>query len=98
MRIENTTGLDLVVTVQLEVPQVQQPTITETISAEADSTVLFDFGTATGDFMMMNVSRAGGGQSPPPWNNINLSQPLNGYDGIVFTISLLGPYFTVNVP
>jgi hypothetical protein len=99
VRIENTTGLALVVTVELEGPRVQQPTITETISAQAGSTVLFDFGTATGDFMTMNVSRApGGGESPPPWNDINLSQPMDGYDGTLYTISLFGPYFSVNVP
>ena len=28
--------------------------------------------------------------------NIDLSQPLNGYDGTLFSISLLGPYFNVN--
>jgi hypothetical protein len=98
VRIENTTGLALVVTVQLEVPQNQQPSITETIPAEGNSIVSYDFGSATGDFMMMDVSRADRGQSPPPWNGINLSQPLSGYNGIVFTISLFGPYFSVNVP
>jgi hypothetical protein len=98
VRIENTTGLTLLVTVQLEVPQVQQPSITETIPAQGDSIVCFDFGTDTGDFMTMDVSSASGGQSPPPWSNVNLSQPMGGYNGVVFTISLFGSYFSVNVP
>ena len=34
VRIQNTTGLALVVTVHLEVPQIQQPYITETIPAQ----------------------------------------------------------------
>jgi hypothetical protein len=98
VQIQNTTGLALNVTVILETPQFPQPSITETISAQPNSTATFDFGTATGDFMMMNVSRAGGGDTPPPWDNINLSQPMNGYNGIVFTVSLFGSYFSVNVP
>lgn len=99
VRIQNTTGLAIVVTIQLEVPQVRQPTITETISAQGDTTALFDFGSATGDFMMMNVSLApGGGQSPPPFDNVNLSQPMNGYNGTLYTISLFGPYFNVSIP
>ena len=93
VRIQNTTGLALVVTVHLNVSQFQQPSITETIPA--NSIMLFDFGTATNDFMTMDVSRADGGQSPAPFNNINLSQPLTGYDGALFTISLFGPYFNV---
>ena len=95
VRIQNTTGLALVVTIHLEVPQPQQPEITETISAQANSSVLFNFGTATDAFMTMDVSRADRGQSPAPFNDIDLSQPLNGYSGTVFTISLLGPYFNV---
>jgi hypothetical protein len=98
VRIQNTTGVAILVTVRLEVPQNQQPSITETIPAQGSSIVSFDFGTATDDFMTMSVTSADGGQSPPPWTNINLSQPLSGYNGVVFTISLFGPYFSVNVP
>jgi hypothetical protein len=94
--IQNTTGLALLVTVHLEVQQLQQPSITETIPA-ASSTVLFNFGTATNAFMTMDISLADGGQSPPPFTNVSLSQPLSGYNGALFTISLLGPYFNVTV-
>jgi hypothetical protein len=96
VRIQNTTGLVLVVTVYLNDSQNPEPYITETIPAQADLTALFDFGTSTGAFMTMNVSRADGLTSPAPFNNINLSQPLNGYEGTLFSISLLGPYFNVN--
>jgi hypothetical protein len=95
VRIENTTGLALVVTVHLEVPQNHQPAITETIPAQGTTTALFDFGSATNVFMTMDVSRADGSQSPPPFTNINLAQPISGYNGTLFTISLFGPYFNV---
>ena len=95
VRIQNATGLALLVTVHLKVPQVQQPWITETIPVPASSIVPFDFGTATKAFMTMDVSRADGGQTPPPWTNLSLSQPMSGYSGALFTISLFGPYFNV---
>jgi hypothetical protein len=96
VRIQNTTGLALVVTVYLNDSQNPEPFITETIPAQGDPTVLFNFGTSTNAFMTMNISRADGLQSPAPFDNINLSQPLDGYDGTLFSISLLGPYFNVN--
>lgn len=98
VQIENTTGMALLVTVQLETPLPQQPTITQTISAQPNSIATFNFGTSTGDFMMMDVSRAGGGATPPPFDNINLSQPMSGYNGTVFTISVFSSYFSVNIP
>ena len=98
MKIQNTTGLALLVTVHLKVPQIQQPSITVTIPAQGNSIVPFDFGTATNAFMTMDVSRADGGQTPPPFTNVSLSQPLSGYNGALFTISLLGPYFNVTLP
>jgi hypothetical protein len=93
--IQNTTGLALVVTVHLKVPQIQLPYITETIPAQGSTTAVFNFGTATDAFLTMDVSRADGGQSPAPFTNIDLSQPVRGYNGTLFTISLLGPYFNV---
>ena len=42
--------------------------------------------------------RNGGQGIPPPFTGVNLSQPQSGYDGVLFTISLFGPYFSVNVP
>jgi hypothetical protein len=93
--VENTTGLALLVTVRLDVPQVQQPYITETISAQSGSIATFDFGTATDAFMTMDVSLADGAQSPPPLTDLSLPQPMSGYNGTLFSISLIGPYFNV---
>jgi hypothetical protein len=93
--IQNTTGMALVVTVHLEESQFLQPFITETIPAQGNSTVLFNFGTATNAFMTMDISRADGGQSPSPFTNVNLSQPMSGYNGALFSISVIGPYFNV---
>jgi hypothetical protein len=95
--IENTTGMALVVTVHLDVPEPYQPWIAETIPAQGDPTMLFNFGTATNAFMTMDVKAADGAQTPPPWTNISLSQPTSGYNGALFTISLFGPYFNVSV-
>lgn len=94
--IQNTTGLALTVTVHLDVPQVQKPWITETIPAQGKTTALFNFGTATGAFMTIDVGQADGSQSPPPLDDLSLDQPLGGYGGTLFTISLFGPYFNVN--
>jgi hypothetical protein len=92
--VQNATGLDILVSVYLRVPQVQQPWITETIPA-GSSIVDFNFGSSTGAFMTMTVGLADGAQSPPPMSNLSLDQPIGGYDGTLFTISLLGPYFNV---
>jgi hypothetical protein len=95
VKIQNTTGLALLVTVHLKVPQIQQPWITETIPVEGNTIASFNFGTATNAFMTMDVSLANGGQSPPPLTDLSLSQPMTGYNGALFSISLLGPYFNV---
>ena len=95
MTIQNTTGLAITVTVRLDVPQVQQPWITKTIPAQGTTTVPFNFGTATDAFMTMDVSMANGSQTPPPLTDLSLSQPLGGYKGLLFSISLVGPYFNV---
>ncbi len=93
--IQNTTGQALLVTVYLRVPQVQQPWITQVIPANDTQAVAFNFGTSTGSFMTMNVSLASGSQSPPPLSNLSLDQPIGGYNGTSFTISLFGPYFNI---
>ena len=98
VRIENTTGLALVVTIQLEVPQVQQPTITETIPAQGNSICRFDFGSATDAFMTMDVSRGGGGPKSAPVDNSTFPSRSPDITACLFTISLFGPYFSVNVP
>ena len=96
--IQNTTGLALVVTVHLEVSQFQQPLITETIPAQGNSIVLFNFGTATNAFMTMDMSLADGGQTPPPFTNVSLSQPISGYNGALFSISLIRSLFQRHRP
>ncbi len=95
VKIQNTTGLVLRVTVDLATPHTPQPFITEIIPAQGGTIALFDFGKATNAFMTMDVSLADGGQTPPPFTNVSLSQPISGYDGALFTISLFGSYFNV---
>lgn len=93
--IRNTTGLALLVTVHLEVAQVEKPWITETIPAQGNTTLAFDFGTETDAFMSVDIRRADGLQSPPPFTDFSLSQPMDGYNGALFTISVFGSYFNV---
>jgi hypothetical protein len=95
VRIQNTTGIDLLVTVRLRVQQIQQPWITQTIPAKGSPTVPFDFGTATNAFMTIDIRRADGGQSPPPFLNVPLNQPMKGYNGALFTISLVSGFFNL---
>ena len=64
VQIQNTTGLAIVVTVRLMVSDNQQPSITETIPVQGNTIATFNFGTATNDFMTMNVSRRGRGPRP----------------------------------
>jgi hypothetical protein len=70
--------------------------MTMTILAGQTSPVLFDFMSKTGDFMTMDVRRADGGQPPPPFLNFNLPKPSKGYNGALFTISVLGSFFNVS--
>jgi hypothetical protein len=93
--IRNTTGLALLVTVHLDVPQVQKPWITETIPAEGNTTLAFDFGTATDAFITVDIRRADGLQSPPPFTDFSLPRPMDGYNGASFTISVFGSFFDV---
>ena len=93
--IQNTTGLAIEVTIYLDVPQVQQPWITQVIPAQGTSNVVFNFNSSTDAFMTMDVSMANGSLTPPPLTNLSLPQPMNGYNGALFTISLIGPYFNV---
>ena len=46
--------------------------------------------------MTISIKRADGGQVPPPLVNVSLPQPMNGYDGALFTISVFGSYFNVS--
>lgn len=96
--VQNNTGLAIQVTIYLQVSQVQKPWITWNIPAQGATTRLFDFRSSTDAFMTMNVSRADGGQTPPPLNNLSLSQPMGGYNGTLFTISVFGSSFNVTPP
>jgi hypothetical protein len=93
--IRNATDLAITVTVRLNVSQIQKPFINYTIPAKGNTTVLFDFGTATNAFMTADIRRADGGQSPSPFIGANLVQPDGGYDGELFTVSILGSYFDI---
>jgi hypothetical protein len=57
--------------------------------------VPFDFHSATGDFMTIDIRRADGGQSPPPFLNVPLNQPIGGYNGTLFTISVVSGFFNL---
>jgi hypothetical protein len=95
VRIENTTGLALQVTIFLETANTPQPFLTEIIPAQGNAVALFDFGSETGAFMTMNISRADGIFSPSPFDGVSLSQPMTGYNGALFDISLFSFYFNV---
>jgi hypothetical protein len=56
---------------------------------------LFDFGSATNNFISINVSRTGSNQPPP--TSVTLNRPISGYDGKAFTISVFAGRFSVSV-
>lgn len=89
VRIANNTSLTLVVTVTLNNTGRSIP---KTIPSN-QAPVLFDFGTATGNFMTINVRNANGG-SPPPYTT-GLNRPISGYNGALFTVSVFAGYFSV---
>ena len=95
VRIQNTTGLALLVTVHLECRRSSSRGSPRRFPRRGTRSCTFNFGTATNAFMTMDVSLADGGQTPPPFSNVSLSQPMSGYNGALFAISLLGPYFNV---
>jgi hypothetical protein len=91
VRVGNNTNLTLSVTVSLNNTGRSIPM---TIRAGAPP-ALFDFGTATNNSMSISVRNANGG-SPPPFNT-RLDMPVGGYNGKLFTVSILGGFFTVNI-
>jgi hypothetical protein len=95
VNIQNKTGQAIVVTVRLNNSGNPRPSITRTIPATGQTTLPFDFGTATDTFMAIDVRTANGSQPPYSLNNLLLPQPMGGYDGALFVISTLGRYFNV---
>jgi hypothetical protein len=90
VRVANNTNLTLAVTVSLNNTGRSIPM---TIRSGAPP-ALFDFGTATNNFMTISVRNANG-SSPPPFNT-GLNKPITGYNGTLFTVSILGGFFTVS--
>jgi hypothetical protein len=89
VRVANNTSLTLGVTVTLNNTGRSIPM---TISSSA--VALFDFGTATGNFMAISVRNANG-TSPPPFST-GLNKPFMGYNGALFTVSVFGGFFSVS--
>jgi|GEM_PF-5158902 len=90
VRVANNTSLTLVVTVTLNNTGRSIP---KTIPSNGPP-VLFDFGTATGNFMNINIRNANG-TSPPPYTT-GLNRPISGYNGTLFGVSVFAGYFSVN--
>jgi hypothetical protein len=89
VRVANNTNLTIAVTVSLNNTGRSIPM---TIRSGAPP-ALFDFGTATGNRMGISVRNANG-SSPPPFST-GLDMPVGGYNGALFTVSVLGGFFTV---
>ena len=83
------------VTIYLRDSQNPQPYITETIPARE---IRLRSSISARDRCLHDDEHQPGRPppSPAPFDNVDLSQPLSGYDGTLFSISLVGPYFNVN--
>jgi hypothetical protein len=90
VRIANSSNLTLAITVSLNNTGRSIPM---TIPSGAPP-ALFDFGTATNNLMTINVRNANG-SNPPPFQT-RLNQRVGGYNGALFTVSILGGFFTVS--
>ena len=89
VRVANNTSLTLTVTVTLNNTGRSIPRTIPSGGAPA----LFDFGTASGNFMMINIRNANGA-SPPPYTT-GLNRPISGYNGAMFRVSVFAGYFSV---
>jgi hypothetical protein len=90
VRVANNTNLTLAVTVSLNNTSRSIPMMIRSGAAPA----LFDFGTDTNFFMTIFVRNANG-NSPPPFQT-GLNKPVGGYNGALFTVSVLGGFFSVS--
>jgi hypothetical protein len=97
VRIQNKTGLTLEVTARLKLPGIHQPTIgPKTIPAARQPIELFDFERNANAFITIDVKQKNGVQKPPPLKDYPLGQPLSGYHGKLFSISIFGDVFSVS--
>jgi hypothetical protein len=89
VRVANKTTLTLAVTVTLNNTGRSIPMTIQGNGAVA----LFNFGTATGNFMTIQIRNANGA-SPPPYTT-GLNRPISGYNGALFSVSLFAGRFSV---
>jgi hypothetical protein len=89
VRVANKTTLTLAITVTLNNTGRFIPMTIPSNAVPA----LFDFGTATGNLMTISVRNANGA-TPPPFTT-GLNQPNSGYYGTLFSVSVLGGFFSV---
>jgi hypothetical protein len=57
---------------------------------------LFDFKSNTNSPILIDVQAKDNPRIPPPLKNYSLIQPMGGYRGEVFSITLVGPYFALS--
>lgn len=89
VRVANNTSLTLAVTVTLNNTGRSIPKTIPSNGAPA----LFDFGTATGNFMTINIRNANGASPPPATTGLN--RPISGYNGALFRVSVFAGFFSV---
>jgi hypothetical protein len=92
VHIRNNTSFHIDVIARLLVPGSIKPTISRRIGPNG-SVAVFSFGRHAHDFIEIEVRRVGG-TTPPPFALI-LNMPLDGYNGKLFTVSVLGGHFNV---
>jgi hypothetical protein len=93
VRIQNLTGFHIDVTARLMVHGSIKPTISRRIGPNG-AVDTFSFGRHTNDFIWIDVRRVGGA-TPPPFT-VPLNQPLGGYFGKLYTVSVFGDRFNVS--
>jgi hypothetical protein len=90
--IQNLTGFHIEVIARLQVPGLNKPTITRRIAPNGVDTISFN--RHTKEYIQIEVKRVGG-NTPPPFT-VTLNQPLDGYNGARFMISVFGGRFNVS--
>jgi hypothetical protein len=90
VRIDNKTGFGISATVVLNNTGRSIP-----MTIAPSGVALYDFGTATGNFMSISIRRTTG-TSPPPYST-GLNRPIGGYNGTLFSVSVFAGLFSVSV-